>query len=106
MSRMQQKDFDRDSREDIIVNHVHPGYVSTNMTQYQGHLKPEEGKQIPALRILGFKLSCVLNFFVTGAAAPSWLALLPPNIDAPKGAYIWHDKRVIDWVEGPMPSVV
>ena len=100
MSRIQQKDFDRDSREDIIVNHVHPGYVSTNMTQYQGHLKPEEGilnkpTLFPELRTVVF---CI------GAAAPSWLALLPPNVDAPKGAYIWHDKRVIDWVNGPMPA--
>lgn len=47
MSRIMQRDFYRDAREDLIVNHVHPGYVSTNMTRYLGHLKPEEGNWQP-----------------------------------------------------------
>lgn len=47
MSRIMQREFDRDSCKDLIVNHVHPGYVSTNMTQYKGYLKPEEGNWQP-----------------------------------------------------------
>lgn len=43
MSRLQQRDFDKDSREDIIVNHVHPGYVITNMTSFKGELTVEQG---------------------------------------------------------------
>lgn len=47
MSRLQQRDFDKDSRQDIIVNFVHPGYVITNMTVSnglnQGMLTPEQG---------------------------------------------------------------
>jgi carbonyl reductase 1 len=46
-------------------------------------------------------LSCFLE---KGAAAPSWLALLPPNAEGPKGAYVWHDKQIIDWVNGPTPA--
>lgn len=38
-----------------------------------------------------------------GAVAPSYLALLPPNIKEPKGAYLWYEKQVVDWVKGPMP---
>ena len=45
-------------------------------------------------------------FLFTGAMAPSWLALLPENVEEPKGAYVWFDKRIIDWVNGPTPSPV
>ncbi len=41
---------------------------------------------------------------VLGAIAPSWLALLPPNVEKPKGGYIWFDKTIVDWVNGPVPS--
>ena len=33
-----------------------------------------------------------------GAVAPSWLALLPPNVDGPKGGYVWYEKQIVDWV--------
>lgn len=33
---IQQREFDRDSREDLIVNSVHPGYVDTDKTNYNG----------------------------------------------------------------------
>lgn len=46
LSRLQQKDFDRDSREDIILNHVHPGYVNTQMSEYKGVLTTERGKPL------------------------------------------------------------
>ncbi|XP_057370188.1 carbonyl reductase [NADPH] 3-like [Daphnia carinata] len=82
MTRIQQRDFNVDPREDIIVNHVHPGYVNTKMASFKGVLTIEQG-----------------------AAAPSWLAMLPPN-DAtnPKGAYVWHDKTIVDWVNGLLPA--
>ena len=44
LTRIQQRQFDQDSREDLIVNCVHPGYVDTDMTQHKGPLKIEEGK--------------------------------------------------------------
>lgn len=49
------------------------------MSSHKGPLKPEEG-----------------------AAAPVWLALLPPKSEG--GRYIWHDKTVVDWINGPLPS--
>lgn len=39
-----------------------------------------------------------------GAVAPSWLALLPPNVKEPRGAFVWHSKEIIDWVNGPTPA--
>ena len=65
----------------MVVNCVHPGYVDTDMTSHKGILTIEQG-----------------------AAAPSWLALLPADADGPKGAYVWHDKQIVDWVNGPMPA--
>ena len=32
---MQQKDFDLDSRTDLVVNCCHPGYVDTDMTSHK-----------------------------------------------------------------------
>ncbi|CAG0899921.1 unnamed protein product [Darwinula stevensoni] len=81
LTRIQQKEFDRDSRPDIIVNHVHPGYVDTDMTSHKGPLTIEQG-----------------------AVSSVYAALLPPNVEEPKGAYIWHDKQIVDWVNGPTPS--
>ncbi|XP_042892815.1 carbonyl reductase [NADPH] 1-like [Penaeus japonicus] len=80
LTRIQQRAFDADPREDLVVNCVHPGYVGTDMTSYKGPLTIEEG-----------------------AVAPSYLALLPPDIKEPKGAYVWFDKQVVDWVKGPVP---
>ena len=40
-----------------------------------------------------------------GAACPAYLALLPPNITEPKGAYLWHDKSLVDWT-GKIPAPV
>jgi len=37
-----------------------------------------------------------------GASAPSWLALLPKNTQEPKGAFVWFNKQLVDWVHGPM----
>ncbi|KAG4076173.1 hypothetical protein HA402_014722 [Bradysia odoriphaga] len=83
LSRIQQREMDETRPDDdILVNHVHPGYVDTDMTSHKGHLTIDQG-----------------------ADAPSWLALLPPNTPSnPKGAYVWHDRRIIDWVNGPDPG--
>ena len=43
MTRIQHKEFANDSREDIVINHVHPGYVNTQMSEYKGVLTPERG---------------------------------------------------------------
>jgi len=74
LTLIQQRQFDKDPREDIIVNAVHPGYVDTDMTSHKGPLTPEQG-----------------------AEAPTYLALLLPNATGPKGQMVWTDKKVVDW---------
>ncbi|KAL2717644.1 carbonyl reductase NADPH 1-like [Vespula squamosa] len=68
-----QAKFNNDSREDIAVNAVHPGYVDTDMTSHKGPLTPDQG-----------------------AVAPIYCALLPNNTEI-KGKYIWYDKTLSDW---------
>jgi len=83
LTRIQQREFDQDSRQDIVVNSVHPGYVNTDMTFNQGPLSPEQG-----------------------AVAPTWLALLPKNVEEPRGDYVWLNKQIVDWIHGPMPECI
>uniref|UniRef100_A0A131XVV1 carbonyl reductase (NADPH) n=1 Tax=Ixodes ricinus TaxID=34613 RepID=A0A131XVV1_IXORI len=73
---IQQRDFNGDSREDLVVNAVHPGYVTTDMSSHRGLLTPDQG-----------------------ADAPTYLALLPPNIESPKGEFVWNDRKVTPWDE-------
>lgn len=40
---------------------------------------------------------------ITGAEAPVYLALLPENVNKPKGDYVWYNKVIVDWVNGPLP---
>jgi len=65
-----------------VVNHVHPGYVDTDMSSHRGPLTPEEG-----------------------AKSSLFAALLPPNTDI-KGKYIWRDCTVLDWVNDKLPASV
>ncbi|XP_049267583.1 carbonyl reductase [NADPH] 1 [Rhipicephalus sanguineus] len=44
LSFIQQREFNADPREDLIVNAVHPGYVDTDMTSHKGPLTPDQGK--------------------------------------------------------------
>ncbi|XP_021946203.1 carbonyl reductase [NADPH] 1 [Folsomia candida] len=82
LTRIQQRELDEARPgDDIIVNAVHPGYVDTDMTSHKGPLSPDEG-----------------------AIAATWLALLPQNATTPRGGYVWHDKTVVDWANGPAPG--
>ncbi|CAB3362467.1 Hypothetical predicted protein [Cloeon dipterum] len=84
LSQIQQRTFDNDtSRVDMVVNHVHPGYVDTDMTSHKGPLTIEEG-----------------------AVGPLYCALLPPDVKEPRGQFIWKDCSIVDWVNGPTPSSV
>jgi len=77
-----QRQFDKDSREDIIVNVVHPGYVDTDMSSHKGPLTPDEG-----------------------ADAPTYLAMLPPkDASNPKGAYVWYTREVFPWDSETLPG--
>merc|ERR1712002_1088837 len=79
LSRIQQREMD--SREDIVVNHVHPGYVDTDMSSHKGHVTIDRG-----------------------AESAIYAALLPSNTEV-RGKYIWHDCQEVDWVNGPKPMV-
>eukprot|EP00090_Calanus_glacialis_P001768 TRINITY_DN11303_c0_g1_i3.p1 TRINITY_DN11303_c0_g1~~TRINITY_DN11303_c0_g1_i3.p1 ORF type:complete len:289 (+),score=68.66 TRINITY_DN11303_c0_g1_i3:69-935(+) len=81
LSRIQQREMEKDSRKDIVINHVHPGYVNTDMTSHKGVLSIDRGSE-------------------SGVFA----AMLPPGTDV-KGAYIWHDCQIVDWVNGPTPPM-
>lgn len=61
----------KDSRNISVVS-VHPGFVQTSMTKNFGLLTLDESGKTPA-----------------------YLALDAPQ--SLKGAYIWYDKRVLDW---------
>jgi len=66
---------------DIVLNHVHPGYVDTDMSSHKGPLTIDRG-----------------------AESSVFAALLPANTRI-RGAYIWHDCQVVDWVNGPTPPM-
>lgn len=81
LTRVQQRELDKTRPgEDILVNNCHPGYVDTDMTGHKGPLTVEQG-----------------------SVAGTYLALLPSGSNL-RGAYIWYDKQVVDWVNGPTPS--
>ncbi|CAG7734157.1 unnamed protein product, partial [Allacma fusca] len=80
---IQQRSFDKERPDDdIVVNSCHPGYVDTDMTSHQGPLTIEEG-----------------------AVAPVYLSLLPPNVEKPRGAFVWRDTTIIDWVNEQPPAI-
>lgn len=82
LSRIQQRQLDQDSsRSNIVVNHVHPGYVDTDMTSHKGPLTIDRGAQ-----------------------SAVFAAMLPADTNI-KGAYIWHDNQIVDWVNGPTPPM-
>ncbi|XP_015792940.1 carbonyl reductase [NADPH] 1-like [Tetranychus urticae] len=69
-----QREFNKDSREDIVINAVHPGAVDTDLTNHKGPMTIERGAQ-----------------------APVYCALLPPNSLKPKGDMVWDDSKIVDW---------
>ncbi|KYM92777.1 Carbonyl reductase [NADPH] 1 [Atta colombica] len=73
LAGIHQSMFTADSRKDIAVNAVHPGYVDTDATLHKGILTPDQG-----------------------AVAPVYCALLPKNTEI-KGKFIWYDKTLADW---------
>jgi len=80
LTRIQNREMQKSALKDVAINHVHPGYVDTDMTSHKGHLSPEQG-----------------------AASSVYLALLPPGTDK-TGKYFWQDCTEVDWVNGPTPS--
>jgi len=79
LSRIQQRQLENDPRKDIVINHVHPGWVDTDMSSHTGPLSIDRG-----------------------AESSVFAALLPPGTGV-RGDYIWHDCQIVDWVNGPTP---
>ena len=105
LTRIQQRHFDKDQRPDIIINHLNPGYVATDMSSHKGPMNIAQGSYINILCILLIIIHLtIMNSIKTAADAPCWLALLPPNVQGPKGDYVWHTRQIVDWVNGPLPS--
>ncbi|GFR60407.1 carbonyl reductase [NADPH] 1 [Elysia marginata] len=75
MSTIQQKTFDQEGADDIIVNSCDVGaggWVATDMTDQYG------------------------VSIDRGALNPLFCALLPPNVKAPKGKFL-YDEKEYDW---------
>ncbi|KAH9513993.1 Carbonyl reductase [NADPH] 3 [Bulinus truncatus] len=73
MSMIQQRELDRSRADDVIVNACCPGYVDTDLNSHQGTLTVDEG-----------------------AVTPVYCALLPPNVESPRGKFI-REKKIADW---------
>lgn len=71
MSFAQQREFDKDPREDIIVNVCCPGYVDTDLNSHKGRRTVDNG-----------------------ADTPIYLALLPQNITSPKGVFVGERNEI------------
>ena len=65
---------------DVAINHVHPGYVKTDMNP-KGSLSIDEG-----------------------AKSSLMAALLPPETQI-KGQFIWSNCQLVDWLTGPGPDL-
>ncbi|XP_026754373.2 carbonyl reductase [NADPH] 1-like [Galleria mellonella] len=71
LTMIQQKDL---ASRNISVNSMHPGLVSTDMTARIGFFTPDQAAETPIYLVLE----------------------APPSL---RGAYIWFDRRVIDWFD-------
>ncbi|XP_060534585.1 carbonyl reductase [NADPH] 1-like [Cylas formicarius] len=78
LSIIQQRMFDQEApNRNIVVNHVHPGYVDTDMTSHMGPLTIDEG------------------------ARSALFAALDADF---KGKYVWYDCTVVEWDAPNAPS--
>ncbi|XP_059062725.1 carbonyl reductase [NADPH] 1-like [Achroia grisella] len=71
LTMIQQRDL---QSRNISVNSMHPGLVATDMTTRIGFFTPDQAAETPIYLVLD---------------APQSL----------KGAYVWYDRRVIDWYD-------
>ncbi len=75
LSRIQHQIFEKEGL-DKVVNHAHPGFVNTDLTNHKGPSNTDDG-----------------------ARSGIYGALLPPNTPV-RGKFLWEDCREMDWVNG------
>ena len=46
LSRIQQREMAQDPMADIVINHVRPGHVDTDMSSHMGHLSIDTGTTV------------------------------------------------------------
>lgn len=99
---IQQREIDAARpNDDILLNCVHPGYVDTG-SSINGIISKYIVLNLPNfLDMTSHKGPFTID---EGAVAATWLAMLPQNAKSPRGGFVWHDKTVVDWVNGPFPG--
>ena len=90
--------MDSDPRN-IVINHVHPGLVDTDMTNY---FEPQQVRSRQVKTLVENKF-CVN--IIRGTKSAVYACLLPSQTSI-RGAFLWHDCQEVDWVNGPLPSAV
>ena len=80
-----------------MANHVHPGYVKTDMNNHKVSSKHYYEKMY--LQSISDPIAHRQGplSIDEGARSSIYAALLPPNTDI-RGKYIWEDCSVKDWV--------
>lgn len=79
LTRVHQRQFDEEQpNRNVFVNSLHPGYVATDMTSFNGPLSTTEG-----------------------ALSSLYLALEPHGL---KGQFVWRDCTVVDWLAESLPA--
>ena len=74
LTQIQQKIMDTEFKDlDIVINHVHPGFVSSDMSSYKGHFSIEEGSK------------------------PIVYAATLPTKTSVRGQFIWYDCTTVEW---------
>ena len=92
--KVQQREFNKDSRADLIVNGVCPGYTSTAMSSFGGH-STDEGRII-SLNSCYRKKKLIKRFILKAVPTIIHLALLDKNVSEPKGEF-WAEMKPFDW---------
>ena len=84
LTEIQQREFDQDPREDLVVNAVHPGFIVTDMTLNQGALTTEEGKK-KRLKFYRNPIFKIKNIYQVPLLQHGWLCY-PKMLKSPEEA--------------------
>ncbi|RUS82598.1 hypothetical protein EGW08_009626, partial [Elysia chlorotica] len=76
MTAIHQREVDKKGGKDILINACSPGFVATDLNLHTGTLTLEEGSETPV-----------------------YIALLPPNINEPRGKFL-RNKEISKDIQG------